>query len=67
MATILQTFKTMFTCASENSFSEFFSYHEMLNSFMTESYHIETGLLICRANQWTGFYMIGTSIMKELM
>ena len=21
---------------------------------------------ICRANQWTGFYMIGTSIMKEL-
>ena len=25
-------------------------------------YHIETSLLICRANQWTGFYMIGTSI-----
>ena len=22
--------------------------------------------MICRANQWTGFYMIGTSIMKEL-
>ena len=21
---------------------------------------------ICFANQWTGFYMIGTSIMKEL-
>ena len=23
-------------------------------------YHIETSPLICRANQWTGFYMIGT-------
>ena len=22
--------------------------------------------IICRANQWTGFYMIGTSVMKEL-
>ena len=30
------------------------------------SYHIETSPLICRANQWTGFYMIGTSAMKEL-
>ena len=29
-------------------------------------YHIETSLLICRANQWTGVYMIGTSVMKEL-
>ena len=32
---------------------------------MTEaSYHIETSPLIWRANQWTGFYMIGTSVMK---
>ena len=23
--------------------------------------------LICRTNQWTGFYMIGTSVMKELI
>ena len=30
------------------------------------SYHIETSPLICRANEWTGFYMIGTSAMKEL-
>ena len=30
-------------------------------------YHIETIPLICRANQWNGFYMIGTSVMKELM
>ena len=28
-------------------------------------YHIETSSLIRNANQWTGFYMIGTSIMKE--
>ena len=31
------------------------------------TYHMETSLLICRANQWAGFYMVGTSIMKELM
>ena len=30
------------------------------------SYHIETSPFICSANQWTGFYMIGTSVMKEL-
>ena len=27
-------------------------------------YHIETSPLICRANQWTCFYMMGTSVMK---
>ena len=27
---------------------------------------METSPLICRVNQWTGFYMIGTSVMKEL-
>ena len=27
---------------------------------------METSSLICCANQWSGFYMIGTSIMKEL-
>ena len=27
-------------------------------------YHIETSLLIYRPNQWTGFNMIGTSVMK---
>ena len=30
-------------------------------------YHIETSSLICRANQWTGFYMIRASVMKQLM
>ena len=29
-------------------------------------YHIKTSPFICRANQWTGFYVIGTSVMKEL-
>ena len=28
--------------------------------------HIETSPLICSGNQWTGFYMIGTSIVREL-
>ena len=27
---------------------------------------IEPSLLICSENQWTGLYMIGTSIMKKL-
>ena len=30
-------------------------------------YHIETSPLICSENQWTGFYMIGISVMRELM
>ena len=30
-------------------------------------YRIETSPLICVANQWTGFDMIGTSIMNELI
>ena len=29
-------------------------------------YHIEASTLICRANRWTGFYMISASVMKEL-
>ena len=29
-------------------------------------YHIETSPLICSANQWTGFYMITASVMREL-
>ena len=27
---------------------------------------IETGPLICSANQWTGFFMIETSVIEEL-
>ena len=29
-------------------------------------YHIETNPLICSANQRTGFYMIGSFVIKEL-
>ena len=29
-------------------------------------YHIETSPLICRASLWVGFYMISTSVMREL-
>ena len=29
-------------------------------------YHIEISPLICTSNQWTGFYMITASVMKEL-
>ena len=29
-------------------------------------YHIETRPLICRTNQWTCFYKIGTSVVKDL-
>ena len=28
-------------------------------------YHIETSLLICYENQWTGFYMIETYVIKR--
>ena len=31
----------------------------IINSFMTE-------VPICFANQWTGFYMIGTTVVKKL-
>ena len=31
-----------------------------------DPYHIEVSPLICSANQWTGFYMIETSIIKGL-
>ena len=34
---------------------------------MTGSYHIETSVLICSTNQWNGFYVIESSIMKELL
>ena len=27
--------------------------------------HIKTSPMICRASQWTDFYMIVTSVMKE--
>ena len=30
------------------------------------SSHIETSSLICRVNQGSGFYLIGTTVMKKL-
>ena len=45
----------------------FFQLHEKLNSFMAEVFVTwKLSPLICTANQWTVFYMIGTSVMKEL-
>ena len=42
----------------------------LMKFFLTLSrwspYHIETSPWICRGNQWTGFYMLGTSAMEEL-
>ena len=38
---------------------------QSINSFMTEVHVIETSPLICSANQWTGFCIIGTSVMKD--
>ena len=39
--------------------------HISFNSFMSLSYRNQTIVLLC-ANQWTGFYMIRTFVMKEL-
>ena len=30
-------------------------------------YHIETSQLIYRENHWTGFYVVGTSVLKDLI
>ena len=41
--------------------------NQRVNNKLTLSlgpYHMETSQLICKANQWTGFYMIRTSVMK---
>ena len=47
--------------ATDKFYSEYlFSSHERGH------YHIEISASICRANQWTGFYMIETSVMKDL-
>ena len=29
-------------------------------------YHIESSPLICSVNKWFGFYIIGTSVIKEI-
>ena len=45
---------------STNQFWPYFVLHE------EGPYHTETSPLFCSANQWTGFYLIGTFVMKEL-
>ena len=38
----------------------------LFNSFMTQVPITKNSPLICSANQWTGFYMMGTSVVKKL-
>ena len=42
------------------------NYTFFVNSLITVTNHIETSPFIFGANQWTGFFMIETSVMKEL-
>ena len=51
---------TLFTFFNVYFFSCFELFHD------GGPYHLETSPLICRGNQWTGFYMIGTPVMLEL-
>ena len=41
-------------------------YPTLAKNFDEGHYHIETSPLIFSANQWTDFYMIWISVMKEL-
>ena len=49
----------------ETNWAYFDSLHELFHD--RGPYHIETSALICSANHWTSFYMIGTSVMKKLI
>ena len=40
---------------------------QIINSLMGCPYQIETSPLICTTNLWTGFYMTGIFVMKELI
>ena len=39
----------------------------MASNFTYKNSHIQNSPLICFASQWTGFYMIGNSVIKELI
>ena len=51
-------------------------YYEKIQNFYWPDFHenwltisimaVETNMLICSVNQWTGFCKIGASVMKEL-
>ena len=55
-----------FSLAHFHNCDRFQNHWKMFNSHDGGRYHIETSPLICWANQWTGFYMITASVMKEL-
>ena len=48
-------------------FKSFRLFDEILHQHFNDGspYHKETSTFICEANQWTGAYMIGNSVMKE--
>ena len=47
--------------------NQYFAHHDEIQLFHDGGpYYIKTSPLICSENQWTGFYMIETSVMKEL-
>ena len=53
--------------SSKDSSPNFAYYVKIIKHFQDAGrYHIETSPSICRANQWTGFYMITASVLKEL-
>ena len=45
-----------------------FMYNQIIHELFhdRDCYHIEISPLICSANQWTGFYIMMASVMKEL-
>ena len=51
--------------SSNNTFEDMVFYLWLFHD--RGSYYVETSPLICRANKWTGFYMIGTSVKKKLV
>ena len=50
-----------------NTYAKFFREIKFDKPFLDGGrHHIETSPWICGANQWTGFYMVTASVMKEL-
>ena len=57
-------FRLVFLYLTLNIFNFVLLGHKLFHD--GDPYHKETSSLIFRANQWTGFYMIATSVIKEL-
>ena len=60
-----KTYHISILIVSLSSFNSATTNHKLFHDGGT--YEIENGSLICGANQWTGFYMMGTSAMKVLI